>query len=453
MEKSMTQNNDILIETKYRKITTKIPVPQTEAVYAELAKYEPRSMGGQPQVMWDRAEGFQVWDAFGNQWIDFSSGVLVTNAGHGRQKMRDELKKQIDKGLLHSYCFLNQPRLELVRKLSSLAPDPLEKVFLLTTGAESTECAVKLARTHGRSKGGDSKITIVGFENHFHGRTLGSQMAGGFQAQKEWIVNLDPNMVHVPYPDGFRVTDQSFDLFLQSLEKKNVSGEQVAGVMVESYPGANAAFMPQEYVKRLREWCTKHDALLIFDEVQAGFGRCGKWFGFEHYGVDADLICCGKGISSGLPLSAVIGRSDVMDQYGPGEMTSTHSGNPICCTAALASIDIIESENLVENAAKLEAPLLQRCKELMEVSQGCIGAVDGKGLVAAMQFVKPGTTDADKPLAVKIVKRCVENGLMLFAPVGVGGGTIKVNPPLCITEDALLEGMDVLRQCMLSEIG
>lgn len=447
----MSKSSVLRIETRHRRIVTEIPVPQTKPLFDELARCEPRSMGGQPPVIWDRAEGFTVWDAYGNQWIDFSSGVLVTNAGHAPIAMRDALHAQIDRGLIHSYCFVNQPRLDLVKKLSSLAPDPLEKVFLLTTGAEAAECAIKLARTYGLRKHGPRKITLVGFINDFHGRTLGAQMMGGFAAQKEWIINLDPNMVHVPYPDGFRIPNTSFDLFLNSLKEQGVTGDQVAGVMVETYPGANAAFMPNEYAQSLRAWCDEHDILLIFDEVQAAFGRCGKWFGFEHYGVKADAVCCGKGISSGLPLSAVIGRADVMDMYGPGEMTSTHSGNPLCCAAALASIEIIEEQGLLENAARLETSLLERCRKIMAVSHGHIGSVNGKGLVAALQVVKPGTTEPDKPLASRIVLRCVRNGVLLFAPVGVGGATIKVNPPLCITQEALEEGLELLRECVIAE--
>lgn len=448
----MQSNTFCPIETKYRRIVTPIPVPESKPYLADLEKYEPKSMGGQPPVIWDRAEGFQVWDAYGNKWIDFSSGVLVTNAGHGPKAMRDALQAQIESGLIHSYCFPNKPRIELVKKLATLAPEPLNKVFLLTTGSESTECAIKLARTYGKRTRDSSKITIVGFVNDFHGRTLGAQMAGGFAAQKDWIVNLDRDMVHVPYPDGFRVTDTSFDLFLSSLKQQGVDGKQVAGVIVETYPGANAAFMPVEYAQRLRGWCDEHDILLIFDEVQAAFGRCGRWFGFEHYGVRADLICCGKGISSGLPLSAVIGREDVMDLYGPGEMSSTHSGNPLCCAGALSSIAIIEKEKLVENAARLEKPLLERSREIMTVSEEHIGSINGKGLVAALQVVKPGTTEPDKELSTRIVWRCVEKGLLLFAPVGVGGGTIKINPPLCITEEALLEGLGVVQECVMGEI-
>ncbi len=440
------------IHTDYRTIVTPIPAPDSKQLFESLSRHEPRSMSGQPQVIWDRAEGFQIWDAYGNQWIDFSSGVLVTNAGHGPQKMRDALHAQIDKGLLHSYCFPNRPRIDLVEKLTSLAPAPLEKAFLLTTGSESTECAIKLARTYGIRHHGPEKINLIGFINDFHGRTLGAQLAGGFQAQKEWIVNLDPGMVQVPYPDGFRVKDTSFDLFLSSLEERGCSAAKTAGVIVETYPGASAAFMPVEYAQKLRAWCDENDVLLIFDEVQAGFGRCGKWFGFEHYGVKADMVCCGKGISSSLPLSAVIGRADVMDMYGPGEMSSTHSGNPICCIAAKTSIEIIEQEGLVENAAKLEPVLLDACRRIMQRSEGHIGHVDGKGLVAALQVVIPGTTDPDKDMATRMVWRCVENGVMLFAPVGVGGGALKINPPLCITEEAMLEGLQVVEDCIITEI-
>ncbi len=436
------------IETPNRRIVTAIPVPESQPLFDTLARCEARSMGGQPPVVWDRAEGSSVWDAYGNRWIDFSSGVLVTNAGHGRTAMREAIVAQVEHGLLHSYSFPSAPRAQLVERLVELAPPSLEKAFLLTTGSEATECAIKLARTYGLRNHGPEKIVIVGFEYGFHGRTMGAQMAGGFDGQKTWIVNVDEAMLQVPYPDGFRVSDTSFERFLDVLQEKNVTGSQVAGVLVETYPGASAAFMPDDYIQRLRTWCDKHDVLLIFDEVQAGFGRCGRWFGYEHYGVQADLICCGKGISSGLPLSAVLGRADVVDQYGPGEMTSTHSANPVCCAAALASIEIIEREGLLENAARLEEPLLQRSHAIMAASGGHIGSVNGKGLVSALQFVNPGTTEPDNALAKEVVWTCVRRGLMLFAPVGVGGGAIKVNPPLCITEEALLEGMDVLEEAV-----
>ncbi|MHC4401726.1 MAG: aspartate aminotransferase family protein, partial [Planctomycetota bacterium] len=346
------------VETRYRRIATEIPVPESIPILEKLRRFEPRSMGGQPPVIWDRAEGVGVYDRWGNRWLDWSSGVLVTNAGHAHPKIRQAVLDQASHGLLHNYCFPSEIRTELAAELARVAPEGLKKVFLLTTGSEAIECAIKLARTWGRRVGGDGKIGIVSFDHAFHGRTLGAQMAGGIPALKQWIVNLDDDMVQVPFPDGFRCPDTSFDLFLKSLEKQGVVPTRVAAVMTETYQGGNASFAPPEYVQKLRAWCHEHKVLLIFDEVQAGFARTGTYWGFEHYGVVPELIVCGKGISSGLPLSAVIGPQEIMDLYPPGSMTSTHTGNPICAAAALASLRVVEEENLVEHTRKMGAILL-----------------------------------------------------------------------------------------------
>jgi 4-aminobutyrate aminotransferase / (S)-3-amino-2-methylpropionate transaminase / 5-aminovalerate transaminase len=196
-----------LIQTKYRRIVTPIPPPESLPILERLHRYEPRSMGGQPPILWDRAEGIQVYDRWGNQWLDWSSGVLVTNAGHGHPQIRRAIVDQVNHGLVHNYCFPSELRAELVEALARVAPPGLKKVFLLTTGAETCECAIKLARTWGQKLGGPRKITIVTFQNAFHGRTLGAQMAGGIPALKQWIVNLDKDMVQVPFPDGFRCPD------------------------------------------------------------------------------------------------------------------------------------------------------------------------------------------------------------------------------------------------------
>ncbi|HRT97399.1 MAG TPA: aminotransferase class III-fold pyridoxal phosphate-dependent enzyme, partial [Planctomycetota bacterium] len=203
------------VETRYRRIVTPIPVPESLPTLRTLLDCEPVSMQGQPPVVWDRAEGFQVFDRWGNVWLDWSSGVLVTNAGHGRREIRDAIAAQAQHGLLHSYCFANEPRARLVRRLSDLANaaihriaghgDPAHtgtayKVFLLTTGAETTENAIKLARTYGRKVGGPRKIGLVSFERAFHGRTLGAQQIGGIPALKDWIGNLDPDFHQVPFP-------------------------------------------------------------------------------------------------------------------------------------------------------------------------------------------------------------------------------------------------------------
>ena len=218
--------------------------------------------------------------------------------------------------------------------------------------------------------------------------------------------------------------------------------------MIETYQGGNASFAPPEYIQKLRRWCDQHQALLIFDEVQAGFGRTGKYWGFEHYGVTPDLICCGKGISSGLPISAVIGRTDVMDFYPPGAMTSTHTGNPVCAAAVVANLGVIEEEGLVENARRMGEILLPELLRIGRRFPKQIGAVHGRGLVAALHIVKPGGIEPDAPTASAIVRRCIEKGLMLFAPVGYGGASVKIAPPLIIAEDALRDGLAALEESL-----
>ncbi len=431
------------VSTKYRKIVTDIPVPQSIPMLTTLRNIEPRSMGGQPPVIWDHGQGFTVSDKWGNTWLDFSAGVLVTASGHGRPEIVQAIQEQAGK-LYHSYCFPTEVRLALVEELNSILPPPLKRVFLLTTGSEATECCIKLARTKGLEVGGPKKSVIVSFSAGFHGRTMGSQLAGGSPALKSWIGDLDVRFVQVPFPEGFRQKDVSFSVFEKTLADAGVNPDHVCGVMGETYQGGNATLFPTEYAQALRKWCDKHKAVLIFDEIQAGFGRCGKWFGFQHFGIVPDLVACGKGISGGLPLSAVLGTEELMNMYGPGEMTSTHSANAICSAAALANIQVIKKDKLVENAAKLAPMLLEGAKKIAAATGGKVGRVAATGLVAALQFTKAGTTEPDPEPAWEFVRRAIQKGVMLFAPVGMAGSAIKINPPLVINEEGLREGLDVL---------
>lgn len=430
------------VNTKYRKICTQIPAPQSIEILETLRNCEPRSMGGQPPIIWHSGDNFTISDPYGNRWLDFSAGVLVTASGHGRPEIVEAITAMAEQGMYHSYCFPTVIRAKLVEKICKFMPKPLTRVFLVTTGSEATECCIKLARTKGISINPKKKI-IVSFENDFHGRTMGAQLAGGSKGLKSWL-DPDPTFVQVPFPDGFRQKDVSFDVFLKSLEAQGVKASEVAGVIGESYQGCNATLFPKAYAQALRKWCNDNQVVMICDEVQAGFGRTGKAFGFMNWDIVPDLVACGKGISGGMPLSAVLGTEELMGIYGPGEMTSTHSANAICSAAALANIEVIEKENLIENAAKLHPILMEGCLRIQAASKGKIGHVSGCGLVVAMQFTKPGTTEPDSESAWKMVKAAYESGLMLFAPVGVGGCCIKVNPPLTITEDALREGLGVL---------
>lgn len=433
------------VETEYRTIKTPLPVPESVPIFAELARTEPRAMAGMPPLIWDWADGFQVGDRWGNRWLDFSSGVLVTNAGHGHPRIRAALKREIEEGLLASYVFVHEKRAELTRALQVLAPDPESyKVFLLSTGSEATEACLKLAKTRALKKHGPAKRYFITFENAFHGRTMGAQLAGGIAAQKEWLGELDPTFVQVPFPDGFYNQDTSFGLFLKSLAEKGIEPGEIAGVMTESYQGGGPNFLPPEYARELESFCRANDIVLIIDEVQAGFGRTGRMFCYEHYGVAPDLIACGKGISSSLPLAAVIGRAGIMDLYPPGTMTSTHSASPLGVVAGLASLEAIREEGLVENAARLGEVLAAGLQRLKEEYPDRIGAVPARGLVAGMLMVRPGTREPDPETALKINLACFHQGLLMFAPVGKGGECVKIAPPLSITEEALEDGLGVL---------
>jgi 4-aminobutyrate aminotransferase-like enzyme len=434
------------VETAHRWIHTRLPVPESIPLLSKLRQFEPRSMSGQPPVVWNGGDGVCVKDAYGNKWLDFSSGVLVTASGHGHPRIVQAITDIAGQGLYHAYCFPTEIRARLVEKLTGLLPKPLAKVFLLTTGSEATECCIKLARTNGLRVGGADKNVLVTFSNSFHGRTMGAQMAGGSTGLKSWLGGDDPRFVQVPYPEGFRQEDVSFDVFLKSLVDQGVDPARVCGVMSETYQGCNATLMPVEYANRLRAWCDENQAVLIFDEIQAGFGRCGRLFGFEHYGVVPDLVACGKGISGGMPLSAVLGTTELMDQYGPGEMTSTHSANPVCSAAALANLAVIEEEGLVDNAARMGEVLAKWAACITEASGGRIQHWASAGLVAALQFTHPGTTDPNPEAAWQFTWEAVKRGIMLFAPVGVGGCAVKINPPLIIGQDALEEGLSVLNE-------
>ncbi len=434
-----------IIKTKYRRITTKLPVPESLPVFEKLSRSEPQSMMGQPPIVWDKAEGFIIEDKWGNRWIDWSSGVLITNAGHGRKEILDALKAAIDKPLISSYVFVHEKRGELTEMLQALAPDPDDyEVFLLSTGSEAVENAIKLARTYALEKHGRNKRYIVSFKNSFHGRTLGSQLAGGMDKLKTWIVGEGDTFVQIPFPDGYKNEDTSFDLFLSSLDKLGITGDQIAGIITESYQGVGPDFLPVEYAQKMQDFCRKHDIISIYDEVQAGFGRTGKMFTYEHYGVEPDLIVCGKGITSSLPLSAVIGRKKVMGLYAPGSMTSTHSASPLPVVAAVENLKIIEKENLVENSRVLGNVLQQGLEKVVRKYPDRLGCLHAKGLVAGIQVVKSGTKDPDAQTAQQINEKCFHKGLLMFAPVGIAGECIKIAPPLMISEDALREGLDVL---------
>jgi 4-aminobutyrate aminotransferase / (S)-3-amino-2-methylpropionate transaminase / 5-aminovalerate transaminase len=441
------------VETAHRRIVTKLPVPESVPVFERLERFEPSSMQGQPPVLIDRTEGWHVHDRWGNMWLDWSSGVLISNIGNSNPAIVEALREMLDRPLLSTYVFAHEKRAELAELLAGCAPSPGYKAFVLSTGSEATENCIKLARTWALETAGPEKRVVVGFQNGFHGRTMGAQLAGGNPAQKKWVGGGDSGFVQVPFPDGYKNPDTRFELFEESLETQGVKPGQVCAVISESFQGVGPDFFPVDYAKRLEDWCRAHGALLVVDEVQAGFGRTGKWFAFEHYGITPDLIACGKGISSSLPLSAVIGRDEVMELYPPGSMTSTHSGSPLPVAAAVANIRELQRGPYLENARALDPVLREGLLALQALHPLRAGRVQSRGLVAGIQVVAPGTRTPDPAAALAVNRACFHKGLLMFAPVGVAGECIKIAPALDISRDALQEGIAALGEAMAEALG
>jgi 4-aminobutyrate aminotransferase-like enzyme len=277
---------------------------------------------------------------------------------------------------------------------------------------------------------------------------MGAQLAGGMERLKTWMVDRDRSFVQVPFPDGYKIRDRSFDGFRRSLQEQGVAPRAIAGVLSETFQGVGPDFMPVAYARALEAFCREHDIVLMMDEVQAGFGRSGKMFAFEHYGITPDLIACGKGITSSLPLSAVIGRADIIGLYAPGSMTSTHSASPLAVTAAIANLKLIKKEKLVARAAKLGRVLCPALHRVQQKYPHVLGCFQGRGLVAGIQVVKAGTREPNPALAQRINEACFRKGLLMFAPVGVGGECLKVAPPLTISAAALRESIAVFEDAV-----
>ena len=442
------------ITTEFRRIQTAIPVPESLPILDEVYHNESHSMHGQLPIIWDRAEGFQVYDSWGNCWIDFSSTIFVSNTGHGNPRILQALQKVLKKPLLHTYTYTSPERADYLRYLIYNTPAQFEKAFLLSAGTETTEAALKLMRLNGQ-KFGKRKGGIICFEGNWHGRTLGAQMMGWNPGQKEWVGYLDPNIHHIPFPYPWRrdAVEQPREYFRKNLEKlfseKQIDAEKdICGVMMETFQGWGAVFYPEEFVQEVRKFATECGALLAFDEMQAGFGRTGKLFGYQHYKVEADLLCCGKGASSSLPLALVLGSQEVMDLPEVGSMSSTHSANPMSCVAGKANLEALLEDGLIENSRKLGEVLHERLNQIQQKHSDHIAYIQGRGLLAAAIFMDP----SGKPLAGlcnRISELCLQQGLLV---VHTGRESIKFGPPLVINESALLEGLEVFDTAIATAI-
>ena len=432
-----------LIRTSNRLINSPIPAPGTKEIFHRLNSVESRSMHGQLPIVWNKAEGFNVYDIADNCWIDFTSTIFVANVGHSNKKVANSIRDTLDNPLFSCYAYSNTLRANYLEKLIEFAGKPFEKAFLLSAGTEATEAALKLMRMYGQKKG-KRKLGIICIENNWHGRTMGAQMMSGNDKQKEWIGYKDKDIHHIPFPYPWEVNGNGDKFLLESIEKLVSQGidlnNDICGFTLETFQGWGAVFYPVEFVKEIEKICRKFDILLTFDEMQSGFARTGKKFGFQHYKVIPDLICVGKGMGGGVPLSGVIGRREIMDLPEVGNMSSTHSANPLVCAAGLAVLNEIDDNDLVSEANLKGEILFNELNKIKTKHSHRVSYVLGKGMIAAILFQKSdGSPDSE--FASMVAEKCMQKGLLV---VHTGRESIKMGPPLIITIDALREGLNTL---------
>jgi len=442
------------VETRWRRIRTPIPVPESIPIIRRLRAAEPRSMAGMPPILWHEADGFLVRDPYGNQWIDLTSGIVVANTGHSHPKILAAVRETLDQRLVLTYAFPAEARLRLLEKLVALVPIPNAKAILYSSGTEATECAIMLMRGHG-ARLSTAKRGILSFEAGYHGRTLGARLASGTPQPTDWITREQVHYHQIPFPfcpqcpwgrDRYDNCGAAcFGKCTDALKARGVDPATIAGVIAEPMPGWATWPLPPDFAHAMAQWARQHDILLTFDEIQCGCGRSGRFFAFEHVGVVPDLIALGKGLSSSLPVSAVIGPREIMDEPAPGEMSSTHGGSPACAAAALANLQVIEEDGLVERSSRTGVTVLQELRALQRRFPERFLSVHGKGLFISAHLKRPRDGQPDVELADAVALEAVRRGVMMFV---TGRGYLKFTPPLCIDVDAALEAVEVIRDCL-----
>jgi 4-aminobutyrate aminotransferase-like enzyme len=425
-----------------------LPGPRSKELFDRWARVEAQCTGYQARVAWDHACGVVVTDADGNTFIDWTSGVLVTNVGHCHPDLVKAVQ-EVSQKLLNNYECLHAWRVEAAEKLISVLPPFLDQCFFLTTGSETTEAALRIMK---RKSG---KFEIISFYGGFHGRTYAALSAGGLSGPKKGYGPTLPGSIRVPFPYcyrcPFRADPATCDMlcldYLEEAVRANSTGS-LAGLIVEPYQGAAGfIFPPEGWLKRLEQWLRARGLLFTLDEVQSSFGRTGKFWALEWESLTPDLVCIGKGIGSGVPAAAIAARGAVIGVLGPGEMSSTLGGNPLSSAGVSAVVDIMRRERLEENALRMGALMKSRLLEIKEKSP-YVGDVRGIGLVMGVELVKDKKTKEPAPdLTRKLIDLAAELGL-LIGSVGVFGNVIRVAPPLVITEAEAQESLDIFEKAV-----
>ena len=396
----------------------------------------------------DRAENGELWDVEGKRYIDFAGGIAVLNTGHRHPKVMAAVQKQLERFTHTAFQVLAyEPYIELAERLNKLAPfKGPAKTVLFTTGAEAVENAIKLARAHTGRSG------VIAFTGAFHGRTmLTMAMTGKVLPYKKSFGPLPAEIYHLPFPIHHHgVTVEDSLKALQFLFRADIEASRVAAIILEPVQGEGGFYVaPTELLVALRKICDQHGIVLISDEVQAGFARTGKMFGIEHTGVEPDLIAIAKSLAGGFPLSGVIGRAAIMDSAEPGGLGGTYGGNPVACAAALAVLDVMEQEKLLDRSnaigVRIKAKLdkMSRQNDLMPLA-----AVRGPGAMIGFEIVKErGGFDPDPEATKLLTQKALELGLIVLS-CGIYGNVIRILVPLTASDKIIDEGMNLLEQAM-----
>jgi len=408
----------------------------------------PRGVGNVTQIFAKTAKNAEIWSEDGKRYIDFGAGIAVVNTGHQHPRLIAAIEEQL-KAFSH-VCFQVTPYenyVSLAERLNAIAPVPgPAKTMLASTGAEAVENAVKVARAF------TGRTGIISFAGGFHGRTLmGMALTGKVVPYKKGYGPFPPDVYNVEFPNLYHggSTEQSLHS-LKSLFKHTADPSSIAAIIIEPVQGEGGFnIVPKDFMIALRKLCDDHGILLIADEIQTGFARTGKLFAMEHYGIKADVVTMAKGLAGGLPLSAIVGRADVMDASNPGGLGGTYAGNPIACAAAHAVLDVIEDEKLCERANAIGKIIIDRCTSLQNNSNlNCIGDVRGLGAMCAVELVKDKASGEPAPeLTGALLKAANERGLILLS-CGTYGNVIRFLVPLTASDDLVREGMDVFEAAL-----
>ena len=429
---------------KNQRILTELPGPKAKALLARDASVVSPSYPRDYPFVMSHGRGAEVWDVDDNRFLDFAAGIAVCSTGHSHPKVVAAIKDAADKFLHISSDYWHEGQVRLAERMNELAPmkEPVMS-FFAQSGTESVEGALKLARyVTGRPR-------FIGFLGGFHGRTMGSlSFTSSKYTQQKGFFPTMPGVTHVPYPNNYRPTFAGSDqgqavlrYIEETLFTSNVPPSEVAAILVEPIQGEGGYLVPPDgFLSGLRSLCDRHGILLIFDEVQSGIGRTGKMFACQHFDVVPDIMSLAKGLGSGLPIGMVVAKKTIMEKWQRGAHGNTYGGNPICCAAALATLDLVEKEYMA-NAKSVGAYFFVKLKELA-ARHAEIGEIRGRGLMIGMELITDQETKKPaRALCDALVTRAYHNGLILLS---CGQSTVRFMPPLMISTQDVDEAVRLL---------